>query len=106
MPSHEDFLRGIVRTLYTQHQELLLRPADDPTAWIRRFALGYRLQKDLRIFSSEEWEKITSVELPPFFRQYPEAIRQWRTGMRKYWVADVQEFIDGLIAVAESAVED
>ena len=96
----EELVRGLIKTIFVQHQEFISR--NDMGAWLRRFALGYRLQEDLKIFSDEEWNEVLLEDLPSFFRKYPNAAVVWKKHMRKYWPKDTQKFIDGLIKKARA----
>ena len=96
----EELVRGLIKTIFVQHQEFI--PRDDMGAWLRRFALGYRLQKDLRVFDDKEWSKLMLEDLPEFFRENPTAASVWKKHMRKYWPKDTQKFIDGLIKKARA----
>jgi len=98
----EDLIRGLIKTLLVQHQDFISQ--GNYVAWLRRFALMFRLQKDLKIFTEEEWKIIEQKDLPSFFRRHQKAITAWKeNGLREYWTQDVQDFIDQIIKRVETA---
>jgi hypothetical protein len=100
MSAEEALLMTLVKTVYQQHQDLI--PLDDHAAWLRRFALGYSLQKEHSLWSDEEWERITQHDLPNYFRQHPQAITVWHGSLRQYWPKEVVLFIDRITGTIKS----
>ncbi len=99
-PTQTDLIKGLLRTVFVQHQEFISR--ENYGALLRRFALMYRLQTDLHIFTDEEFDLIMKHDLPDFFTQNPLAVEAWVKTYKKYWTPDTQQFIDDMIANAKA----
>jgi len=98
----EDLIKGLIRTLLVQHQDFISK--GNYVAWLNHFALMFRLQKDLKIFTEEEWGIIKQKDLPSFLEKRPEVIITWKAnGLREHWTQDVQDFIDKAIERVEVA---
>ena len=90
-------LKGLIKTIFTQHQDLIATPAENSRVWLRRIALGFSLQKEPYLWNADEWAKIVSEDLPDFFRCSPEAESIWNGGFKKYYPEDIQQDIDSII---------
>jgi hypothetical protein len=88
-------LKAILKTLYTQHQDMLSLP--NIPAWLRHFAHGYELQQTCTLWTEEEWDKIINEDVPNYFRTYPDAANVWSDLLRRFYPCDVQRFIDAMI---------
>lgn len=66
-----ELLKVVIRTQFQQHLDQT--NLGDPAAVIRRFALGYTLQKETKIWTDEEWNRITNEDIPHYLQQNPKA---------------------------------
>ena len=92
-------LREQLRLNFVQHQDLIWALCPNvPGIWLRRFVLGYRMQKKFKLFTDEEWNLAQKNDFPNVFKRWPEMTEVWKQ-VRKYYPKDSRKFIDGIIAV-------
>lgn len=98
----KSLLRELLRLNYVQHQDLIwaLCPNED-SVWLRRFALGHRLQKNFKLFTNEEWNLIQKHDLPLAFKRWPQMVEAWKK-VRKHYSEDSKAFIDEVITCLEN----
>lgn len=90
-------LREQLRLNFIQHQDLIWALApNEPGIWLRRFALGYQLQKKFKLFSDEEWALVQKHDLPNAFKRWAQMTEVWKK-VRKYYQRDSRVFIDEVI---------
>ncbi len=95
-------LREQLRLNFIQHQDLIWALApNEPGIWLRRFALGYQLQKKFKLFSNEEWALVQKHDLPNAFKRWPQMAETWKK-VKKYYQEDSKAFIDEIITCLEN----